>query len=546
MNTIAPVTSDMTAQYVLGQSLGTDLWLYQANPSGGFTATKVDMFANPTLVAAVIVSLVLAALAALGVSVVAVLLAREIRNRFIGFAHTQERVHNLTKACDGTGEDADKLAAIQKPVSELPRVYEKVFGYFALVEWIYVYVKPKMFHSLDLFLADCCDVAAPSGEPDFRERLARLPFMSWVRAKATGTAQHKVCASVRDFMARYTTYCQRHGYGVLSLDDNADHLEAVHGVVLQTESVPTLVGIRFRDPDHEAHPTGLTRERFGGNCTHWFVAERCVTSSLEGDAIVSEEFEEALRTFNEEHNVDRWDYSPADLAALGVTLEVAKERRVLSGLKLRDRGVSVARRVAPDDAAAVGRVARWWKRNQAALRTSKRLVARAVVALGDFCERVARVVLAEDRVPFWWIFEFMLVVVQACLVMLPPVPIVLLVVWVQSIFTNTSASAIDSSTNYITLSDLQNQPWVLASKALMTQVCVALRAAQGAGARVFLSPQPARAECYRGGRLLLALCCRCLPGPHRSVPAPSARRTAVALHAPAEREVRWQGRLLVP
>lgn len=416
-----------TATYVVARAVeGNSKLEYTAKPAGGYSTTEVAISNNPLLFAAVLISLALAAVAAIVASVVLVMLQGLARSAFDDFLTRKERLSNLDVGLRKSRTE-DRMADLQKPKTDVKESNEHVWGYFSLMHFGWLYYVPRLYNSLWAFIDAECKVQAKAPQ-SIAKRLK-----SWFEEPRRNAPTAEFSTTLSAFNERYEEFCGRGGYAELSIEDQAEKLRKKYGIHFDSEVVPVYLGVR-KMQSNDSPPVGLSREKFNGNLTSYFVSSACVLTRVDADVYPVADFQADLAAFAAMNGSMRWQLKRADLDRLGITRKNAYERHVLHGVILKDKADG------PE-----GRDEQMPRKSGSS--TLSRLV--------STCTR--------KRMRGWWLLEGALVLVHVLQILLPPVPFIVIGLLVQDVYTTTSFA----TDTVLTSDTLRFRPWQTTTQHLL-------------------------------------------------------------------------------
>lgn len=405
------IVQDPTEQsrtYVVGKKSTDGVFRYLVNAIGSYSVVRVDITTNAILMAAIAISLALALIVGVGGAAVFVLVARAGREKFEEYLNQREKAAMLEKS--RAEADEDGLEALQNVQESLPPQFGKAYGYFPLVNVAGLFASPKLQNSLKLFIRVHYDTDVD--KPNVFVQMINKLLRKAPQKSSKFTNQIKL----REFQDEYEAFCSENGYTVMdpTNEKTAAWLKKQFGIRIQDEVITVYRGMRALEAG-EAPPEGITLDDFGGSATRFYMASGYKVSQVPTDFVPEREFRQGFFRFLEINRLDpETVIVENDIADSGVKVDRGKTRHMLIGLQ---------------------------KLTQPA-------------QTGDDGEHVKG----------WWWIEGVIVFVQALMVLIPPLPIIAVALFSQTILVETTAVQ-----EFLTLEDIVSRPWLLTERPLLPQ-----------------------------------------------------------------------------
>jgi hypothetical protein len=432
---IFPIVNDVTGPYSIGRSdTSVDgrssldaTWIYSVQPQGGYSATELSLAANPVLAGAVLASIGFAAIIAILLMSIVIRLLRAGQQEFALYVSHREQMTAL-HGIDGPEQPRKNPASALRIKVKLSAVHHTTsIGYFSLAKlWYLTKLRPIFADSLGDFIRNSCV-----------EYDGRPPTVSFAKGLHWHPHNKRFRIPLNEFLKQYDLFCQARGYRMRNLGDSARMLAAGYGVVVNSERIAVLTGIKFKSVD--SAPTYATSEQFGDNWLQYFVHELCLVTNVLSDTISEGDFVAKFAEFCRTRHGPATTPSREDLASICKALEVSQESQFVSGV--------------------------CWKRNAPTCRDNrswKKATKTVWSQLSQKCGVLFR--------------EIFLTCLYAAMIIGPPIPVILLALWVQTTYNYTHSNIALSGLAFGTVIDFLHRPWILIreSSALLVEnrVCV--------------------------------------------------------------------------
>ncbi len=405
-------------------------WQYSSTHSGGYIATNLSLAANPVLAGAVLASICFAGIVALTLTTGLVRVLRAGQREFATFVGRQVQMATMRQLADGVKQHANIADALHIK-QKLPTKHVTSIGYFLAVRfWYLMKLRPGIVNSLEDFITTSCavyDDMTPSPLYTF----ASLTGLHWLcpGTVTVSPSNTRFKMPVHEFLKKYDLHCQARGYKMRALNDSAWMLQAAYGVAVRNERIAVLRGIKFKVAAQplSSHSTASV-EQFGDNWLHFFVHEQCQVTNVLSDVISEGDFVDAFATFCSARRGPTAVPRREELASVCKTLEVSQERQFVLGL--------------------------CW----IASAPQRKKTRHSLKDLRMFMRQRRQ---ARFRAYGIVLREAFLTSIHTLMILGPPMPVILLALWVQSTYNITHGAVALNGSAFGTLADFFHRPWIL-------------------------------------------------------------------------------------
>jgi hypothetical protein len=415
-------------------------WQYFLKPQGGYTASALSLAANPALAGAVLASICFAGIVAFLLTSVLVRVLRAGQREFATFVGRQEQMANMRQLTDGVKKHVNIADALHIKRT-LPTTHETSIGYFSAVRfWYLMKLRPKLVNSLEDFISTTCTVYDDM-TPSPLYSIASVTGFHWLcpGTVTVSPTNKRFKMPVHEFLKKYDLHCQARGYKMRDLGESAWMLRAAYGVAVKTERIAVLRGIKFKvavAAAGAAHSASV--EQFGDNWLHFFVHEQCQVTNVLSDVISEGDFVDIYTAFCSVRRGPTAVPTREELASVCKSLEVSQERHFVIGL--------------------------CWTENAPQRKKTR-------PSLKDLRMFLRQRRQARFRAYGIFLREVFLTAIHALMIVGPPMPVILLALWVQSTYNVTHGAAALNGADFGTLGDFFHRPWILIreSSALLVE-----------------------------------------------------------------------------